>query len=76
MPYYLKRRKNKESTNPKAVRTKHGRIMLLSKSAVRSCKKSKLQKEQEVKGLLSSIGIRAPFSQVPLFSPLLFENVK
>ena len=35
-------------------------------------KKSKYLKEQEDKGLLSSLGIRAPLSQIPLLGPLLF----
>ena len=33
-PYCLKCRKNKENTHSKAVRTKNGRILLLSKSSV------------------------------------------
>ena len=34
LSYCLKCRKNTESKNPKAARTKNGRIMLLSKFAV------------------------------------------
>ena len=64
--------KNTEYKNPKVVRTKNGRIMLLSKCVVCNGRKSKFLKKQEVKGLLSSIGIRAPLSQIPLLGPLLF----
>ena len=64
--------KNTEYKNPKVVRTKNGRIMLLSKCVVCNGKKSKFLKKQEAKGLLSSIGIRAPLSQIPLLGPLLF----
>ena len=35
-------------------------------------KKSKFIKEQEVSGLLSSLGIKAPLSKIPLGGPLLF----
>ena len=58
--YCLKCRKNTESKNPKVVKTKNGRIILLSKCAVCYSKKSKFIKEQEVSGLLSSLGIKAP----------------
>ena len=72
LSYCLKRRKNTESKNPKVVRTKNGRIMLLSKCSVCNSKKSKLLKEQEPRGLISSLGIRTPLSQIPLLDPLLF----
>ena len=42
LTYYLKCRKNTESTNPKVARTKNGRIMLLSKRAVCDSKKNKI----------------------------------
>ena len=60
LSYCLKSRKNTESKNPKVVRTKNGRIMLLSKCAVCNSKKSKFIKEQEARGLLSSLGMRKP----------------
>ena len=72
LSYRLKRRKNTESKNPKVVRTKNARIMLLSKCSVYNSKKSKFLKEQEPRGLLSSLGIRTPLSQIPLLDPLLF----
>ena len=45
LSYSLKCRKNTESENPKVVRTKNGRIMLLSKCEVCDSKKSKFVKE-------------------------------
>ena len=51
---------------------KNGRIMLLSKCAVRDSKKSKFIKEQEASALLSSLGIKTPLSKIPLVGPLLF----
>ena len=68
----MKRRKNTESKNPKAIITKPRRIMLLSKCAVCDSKKSKFIKQQEVSGLSSSLGIKAPLTKIPLLGPLLF----
>ena len=50
------------------VKAKNGRIMLLS---VCNSKKSKFSKEQKATGLLSSLLIRTPFSQIPLLGTLL-----
>ena len=68
----MKCRKNTEGKNPKAAKTKNGRIMLLSKCAVYDSKKSKFIKEQEASGLLSSLGIRTPLSKFFLVGLLLF----
>ena len=46
-------KKNTESKNPKVVKTKNGRIMLLSKCEVCVSNSSKFIKEQEASGLLS-----------------------
>ena len=43
--YYLKCRKNTESKNPKAVKTKNRRTMILSNCGVSGSKKSKFIKE-------------------------------
>ena len=58
--------------NPKVVKTKNGRIMLLSKCAVCDSKKSKFITEQEASGLLNILGIKTPLSKIPLVGPLLF----
>ena len=50
---------------------KHRRMLLL-KCAVCDSKKSKFINEQEASGLLSSLGINAPLSEIPLVGPLLF----
>ena len=55
LSYCLKCRKNTESKNPKVVRTRNGKIMLLSKCAVCKSKKSKFIKEQEAKGIWDSL---------------------
>ena len=56
------RRKNAESKTTKTVKTKHGRIMILSNCAVCVSKKTKFIKEQETSELLSKLGIRIPLS--------------
>ena len=46
--------------------------MLLSKCAICGNKKSRFMKEQDGKGLLSSLGIKTPLSNIPLLSNILF----
>ena len=72
LSYNLKCRKNTESNNPRVVKTKNRRIMLLSKCEVCDCKKLKFIKAQEACGLLSSSGIKTPSSKIPLVGPPLF----
>ena len=66
-------KKNNESTNPKVSATGNGRTMILSKCAISGSKKSKFVKNQEAKGLLSSLGIRTPLSKIPLLGDALFQ---
>ena len=49
-----------------------GRTMVLSKSAICGSKKSRLNKNQEAKGLLSNLGVGTPLSEVPILSDILF----
>ena len=72
LSHCLKCRKNTESKDPKIVRTKNGRIMVLSKCEVYKSKKLKFIKQQEASGLLSSLGIRTPLNKIPLLGSLLF----
>ena len=46
--------------------------MILSKCAECGSKKSRFIKNQEAKGLLSSLGLRTPLSKVPLLGDILF----
>ena len=46
--------------------------MLFSKWAVCSIKKSWFMEEQEAKGLLSSLGIKTPLSNITLLGDILF----
>ena len=46
--------------------------MFLTNRVVCDSKKSKFIKQQEVRGLLSNLGIKAPLNKIPLLGPLLF----
>ena len=72
LSYCLKCRKNTESTNPKVVRAKNGRIMLSSRCAVCNSKKLKFLKEQEARGALSNLlVVKVPiFSDIPVLNTL------
>ena len=72
LSHCLKCRNNTESKNPKIVRTKNARIMLLLKFEGCNSKKLKLIKEQEASGLLSSLGIKTPLNKISLLGSLLF----
>ena len=52
--------------------TKNGKAMILSKCAICGSKKSKFIKKQEAKGLLSKLGIKTPFSKLPILGDILF----
>ena len=68
----LKCRKNTESKNLKVLRTKNGKMMLLSKFETFDIKKFKFIKEQDVSELLSSLRIKVHLNKIPLLGPLLF----
>ena len=53
--YCVKCRKDSKNINPKMVRTKNNRLIMQSKRTVCGIKKSRFVKEQEAKGLLSSL---------------------
>ena len=75
LSYCLKcKKKNKKKTENidlKVLKTKNGRIMLSSKCAVCDSKKLRFRKQQEAKGILSSLGIKTSLSQIPLFGDIL-----
>ena len=71
MSYCLRCRKNTESKNPIAVRTKNGRIMLLSKCELCDSKTAKFIKEKEASGLLRGLGINTSLNKIPLLDPVL-----
>ena len=72
LSYCLKCRQYTENKNPKVARTKNERIKFLSKCAVLDSKKLKFIKQQEAKGLLSSLVLITALSKIPLVCPILF----
>ena len=69
-------KKKTENKKQQVVKTKNGRIMTLTKCAVRDRKELKLIKKQETSGLLRSLGRKTPLSKTPLVGPLLFKEYK
>ena len=63
--YSLACRKNTDNINSKMIKTKNGRLQLKSQCSICGNKKSRFVKDQEAKGLLSSLGIRTPLSRIP-----------
>ena len=68
----LKCRKDTENINPRVSKTSNGRTMVLSKCAICGLKKSRFFKNQEAKGLLSNLDVKAPLSKVPIIADILF----
>ena len=73
--YCLSCKKDTKNIDPKVVKTKNNRLMMLSKCSVCNNKKFRFIKEQQAKGLLSNLGIRTPLSQIPLLN-VLFQFTK
>ena len=70
--YCLKCKKYTKNINPQVSSTSNGKLMILSKCAICDSKKSKFIKKQEVKGILSSLGIKTTLSKIPLLGDVLF----
>ena len=68
----LKCRKNTENINQKILSTSNGKGMILSNCAICGSKKSRFNKNQEAKGLLSKLGIKTTLSKVPILGHILF----
>ena len=60
--YCLKCKTDTDNIDPKMFRTK--------KCSVCKNKKSRFVREQDAKGLLSNLGIKTPFSKIPLLNVL------
>ena len=71
MKTYCLSRTNTENVDPKIFRTKNNKLIMQSQCSDYRNKKSRLVKKQDAKGLLSNLGIRAPFSKIPLLNVLL-----
>ena len=64
--------KDTENVDSKMLKTKNGITILLSKCVVCGNTKLRFIKEQEAKGLLSSLGLKTPLSKIPLLGDILF----
>ena len=70
--YCLKCKKHTKNINPQVSSTSNGKMMILSKCAICNIKKPKFINQQEAKGLLSKLGIKTPFSKLPILGDVLF----
>ena len=70
--YCVKCRKSTENWNTKIFKTKIGRFIMQSKCADCGIEKLRFVKEQEAKGLLSSLGLKAWLSKIALFGDIHF----
>ena len=68
----LKCKKNTKNVNAQVSSTSNGRVMILSKCTICGSKKSKFINKQEAKELLSKLGIKTPFSKLPILGDILF----
>ena len=68
----LKCRKKTENINPRILKTKNDKTMILSKCATRGSKKSRFIKKQKASGIISNLGLKTPLSKIPLLSDVLF----
>ena len=68
--YCLSCRKYTKNTDLRIVKSKNERSMIQSNCAIYGSKKSRFIKEQQVKGLLSNLGVKTPLSKVPLLNIL------
>ena len=68
--YCLKCKTDADNIDPKMFKTKNKRLIMQSKCSVFKNKKSRFVKEQDAKGLLSQLGIKAPLNKIPLLNVL------
>ena len=68
--YCVKCRKDTNNINPKIFKTKNNKLLMQSTCSDCKNKKSRFVKEQDTEGLLSNLGINAPFSKIPLLNIL------
>ena len=70
--YCLKCKKHTENINPQVSSTSNSKTIILPKCAICGSKNSRFIKNQEAKGLLSKLGIKTPFSKLPILGDILF----
>ena len=65
-------KKYSKNKNPRISNISNSKIIILSKCAKCTSKKSRFIKDQEAKGPLTTLGLRTPLSKVPLLGDTLF----
>ena len=68
--YCVKCKKDTNNINPKIFITKNNKLLIQSRCSDCKNKNSQFVKEQDAKGLLSNLGIKTPFSKIPLLNVL------
>ena len=63
--------KNITESNQRVLKTSNSITILLSKFAICGSEKSRFLKEQEAKGILSSLGLKITLSKIPLLGDIL-----
>ena len=72
MPSYcLKCKTNTENINPRVSKAINGKTMMLSKCVICGSKKSKFIKEQETKGILTSLGLKTGLDKISFIGDYL-----
>ena len=74
LSYCLKCRKNTENSSPKVANTNKGKLILLSKCAVKVI--SRFIQEQQARGLLCSLGLKTVLNFRKRFKIPLFKDTK
>ena len=69
--YCLKCKRHTKNINPQVSSTSNSKF-ILSKCAISGSRKSKFINKQEVKELLSNLGIKKTLSKIPVLSDILF----
>ena len=72
LSYCLKCKRNRESINPKVLKTTNGKAIILSTCAICGIKKPKFIKDEQAKGLISNLGLRTPLNKIPILGDILF----
>ena len=66
----IRHRKKPENLNSKIFKTKNDALIMQSKCTDFGFRKSRFEKEQETKGLLSNLRTKKPLSRIPLLNVL------
>ena len=72
LTYCLKSKENTKNIDLKMLETKNRRLILPSECAICGSKKSRLLKQEQPEGVLSSLGLKTPLNKIPLLSDTLF----